>query len=149
MVRREPTGYFCVEAALVFPFAIAAIVMVVYLTIYQYDRCIMEQDLILLTIYAAAMDRGDEGEERLQGRVGEVDITQYLNCRLESFQVELKGNTVESLIRGSYLYPLPGWDWFLGQDGWQMETFCRMQRFRPEKILRVKKKVKEVLRDEN
>ncbi len=149
MVNRKLSGYFSVEAALVVPFAIAAVVTVVYLTIYQYDRCIIEQDLIMVSVYAAAMNRGDDGENRLQRRVSEVDITQYLNCRLESFQVELAGNTVKSTVSGTYLYPIPGWNWFTGQAGWQMETFCEMKWFSPEKILRGMRKIKEVFGDEN
>lgn len=149
MVSRRLAGYFSVEAALVVPFAIAAIVTVVYLTIYQYDRCIVEQDLIMLSVYAASMDRGDDGENRLQKRVREVDVTQYLNCRLETFRVEVAGNTVRSEAGGIYLYPIPGWNWFTDQSGWQMEAFCKMKDFTPEKVLRGMRKIKEVFEDEN
>ena len=149
MVKRNLSGYFSVEAALVVPFAIAAIVTVVYLTIYRYDRCIVEQDLIMLSIYAVSMNGGDDRESRLQRRVREVDVTQYLNCRLETFQVEAAGDTVKSVVSGTYLYPIPGWNWFTDQSGWQMEAFCKMRGFSPEKVLRGMRKIEEVFGDEN
>lgn len=149
MVRGNLKGYFTVEAASVLPFTIAAIVTVVYLTIYQYDRCIMEQDLLQLSIYATSM-RGEEDKgERVQRKVEDVDVTQYLNCDLECFQVKMAGNSVESELSGSFLFPILGWNWFTDQNGWKLDTICIMKSFSPEKILRVKRKMKEVLKNED
>lgn len=49
LIRKE-AGYFTVEAALVLPFAMMTIVIMIFLSFYCYDRCILEQ-----CAYAAAL----------------------------------------------------------------------------------------------
>ncbi|MBQ7944797.1 MAG: pilus assembly protein [Lachnospiraceae bacterium] len=42
-LRKKDAGYFTVEAALVMPFVMLIITMMLFLAIYCYDRCVMEQ----------------------------------------------------------------------------------------------------------
>ncbi len=63
-VRKED-AYFTVEAALIVPVAICIFVMVMYMSFYLYDRCVMTQDCYVLSyrqsIEKAGRDRaGDE-----------------------------------------------------------------------------------------
>ena len=45
-------GYFTVEASLVLPIVIASIVFIVYVLLYWYDRCLMDQDTAMLAMQA-------------------------------------------------------------------------------------------------
>lgn len=42
-ITKNENGYFTVEAALIFPMALLFTVMMIFLTFYSYDRCILEQ----------------------------------------------------------------------------------------------------------
>jgi len=48
-------GYFTVEAALIFPIVLWIYLMLIELVIFQYDRCIQEQDIGILAFRGALM----------------------------------------------------------------------------------------------
>lgn len=146
---KHTAGYMTVEAAMVVPVAIAAIVTVVYLGIYQYDRCVMEQDLALLSVFAVSLEHDEAAGNRLQSRAGQVDLTQYLNCELSVFEVEFSGNAVKAWLKGEYVYPVPGWNWMVEDSGWEIGAYIELKRYSPEKVLRGMKKIREVLKDED
>lgn len=107
--KPETDGYFTVEAALVMPVVLSIIVMILYLSFYLYDRCIMAQDLYLLSyrqsIEKGNADRAGTGAVRAQlgGRV-------FMLSGLETETaaggtVRLKGNAVmEAPVFGLALF---------------------------------------------
>lgn len=60
--RKDPTraadGYFTVEASLVIPVVLCVILMLMYLSFYLYDRCILAQDCYVLS-YRQSIEKGD------------------------------------------------------------------------------------------
>lgn len=54
-------GYFTVEAAMVLPMVCVVVILIVYLWFFQYNRCLMEQDMGVLALRGAAM-QGDNTE---------------------------------------------------------------------------------------
>ena len=55
-------GYFTVEAALVMPVVLLGIALVMYLLIFQYDRCLLEQDTGVLALRGSAIQVEDSRE---------------------------------------------------------------------------------------
>ena len=51
-------GYFTVEASLVLPIVIASIVFIVYVLLYWYNRCLMDQDTAMLAMQAVIREQG-------------------------------------------------------------------------------------------
>ena len=54
---REAEAYFTVEAALLVPVALCIFVMIIYLSFYLYDRCVMAQDCYVLS-YRQSIEKG-------------------------------------------------------------------------------------------
>lgn len=73
-------GYFTVEAALVFPMVLAEIVLVIYLLIFQYDRCLMEQDLGVLALRGMVLQAEDNQDriQELERQEQSMDTQKYL-----------------------------------------------------------------------
>lgn len=63
--RRSLKGYFTVEAALVFPIVLMSIVLMIYIMFFQYDRCLMEQDLGMLA-FRGSVTEAEENHERME-----------------------------------------------------------------------------------
>ena len=55
---RAADGYFTVEASLVIPVVLCVILMLMYLSFYLYDRCILAQDCYVLS-YRQSIEKGD------------------------------------------------------------------------------------------
>ena len=52
-------AYFTVEAALVFSITISVILFVVYLLLFQYDRCLLEQDMGAMALWGSRVEASD------------------------------------------------------------------------------------------
>ena len=63
--RDMERGYFTVEAAMIFPFVMGVILLVIYMWFFQYDRCLMEQDYALITVLGTEK-QGLSPEERVE-----------------------------------------------------------------------------------
>lgn len=113
--RPGPEAYFTVEAALVMPVVLCMIVMILYLSFYLYDRCILAQDLYILS-YRQSIEKGSAeragsraAHEALYGRV-------FMLAGLETevsagTSVQVKGNA-------SMTVPVFGLDFFDRQRRW-------------------------------
>lgn len=67
-----PDAYFTVEAALVIPIALSILVMIIYMSFYLYDRCVMAQDCYVLS-YRQSIEKGNAdraGQEKIREQLG-------------------------------------------------------------------------------
>lgn len=64
-------GYMTAEAAMIVPAVFALIIMLLYLTFFMYDRCVMTQDLYTAA-YRVSIQRGDHSPE-----TGDLDTSGY------------------------------------------------------------------------
>lgn len=65
-------AYFTVEAALVMPVVLCILVMVIYLSFYLYDRCVMAQDCYVLS-YRQSIEKGKAdriSQEKIRSQYG-------------------------------------------------------------------------------
>ena len=55
--RKEADAYFTVEAAVIVPIVLFLFVMIIYMSFYLYDRCVMTQDFYILS-YRQSLEKG-------------------------------------------------------------------------------------------
>ena len=53
-------AYFTVEAALVVPVVMGTMLFVIYMLLFQYNRCLMEQDIGAMVIWGSNMEVSDD-----------------------------------------------------------------------------------------
>ena len=49
-MKKESDAYFTVEAAILYPIILSVILLMTYLLLFQYDRCLLEQDIGKATV---------------------------------------------------------------------------------------------------
>ena len=64
-MRKSVGAYFTVEAAMVLPVVLGSVLLVIHLLFFQYNRCLMEQDMGVLALRGAALQTEDN-EERVR-----------------------------------------------------------------------------------
>lgn len=64
----KDNAFFTLEAVMVMPLSIATILLMVCLFVFQYDRCLMEQDVAAQALKAASVQAGTK--EELEERFG-------------------------------------------------------------------------------
>lgn len=138
-------AYFTVEAALVLPLVIGALIFTIFLFIFQYDRCLLEQDINMLAVCAGtAMAENSEAlEEIIRKKASEVFMDKYAAWTMSDLQIAVKGNRV-SVRGGGYLtLPLPEWNFFREENEWGARTLRETLRISPADYIRLYRKIKD------
>lgn len=73
-------GYFTVEAAMVLPMVCVVVLLIVYLWFFQYNRCLMEQDMGALALRGVAIQAEDSTEriEKLREQADALYTEKYI-----------------------------------------------------------------------
>ena len=56
---KKENAYMTVEAALLFPFVIGSILFVIYMLFFQYDRCLLDQDMGAMALWGSTIQNSD------------------------------------------------------------------------------------------
>ena len=108
---KKENAYLTVEAALVFPMVLGAVLFVVYMLLFQYDRCLFEQDLGAIALYGSLVRDSDTMgvKEKIQERVGKLYREKYAAWNITSLDASLNKNRFSVRGSGELSFPLPGW----------------------------------------
>lgn len=138
-------AYFTVEAALIFPFATGALILAVFLFSFQYDRCLMEQDIGLLLLYAATLetDGADETASLIRQRAAELSREKYVAWETDELRIALRGGETEICGAGKLTFPLPDWNFFTGEQEWAVNVSRKAVRLSPADFIRIYRRVRE------
>ena len=113
--KAETEAYFTVEAALVVPIVLGIFVMIIYLSFYLYDRCVLAQDCYVLS-YRQSIEKGKAdraGEAAAREQFGQK---LFMLSRLEAGAS--KGGTIRVKANAAMEPPLFGLDFFREERYW-------------------------------
>ena len=139
-------AYFTVEAALVLPMVMSAMLVGIYLFCYQYDRCLLEQDMGSLLIWGSAMATENAGEtgvitESLQQRVAQINRAKYAAWRLTAIDIRLERNKLSLTGQGELAFPVPGWNLWNQDNLWEARVSYESSRLSPVFYIRQYRKL--------
>ena len=103
-------GYFTVEAAMIFPFVMGVILLVIYMWFFQYDRCLMEQDYALITVLAVEKQnmKPQERVDYLTGLISDMYTEDYYSWKMCNPAVNFGKGKLVLKIEGSLEFPFKG-----------------------------------------
>ena len=147
---KEKNAYFAVEAALVLPMVMSAMLVGIYLFCYQYDRCLLEQDMGSLLIWSSAMAAEYAGEtekiaENLQRRAAQINRAKYAAWKLTAIDIRLERNNLSLTGRGELAFPVPGWNLWNHDNLWEARVSYESSRFSPVFYIRQYRKLHGIL----
>ena len=108
-------AYFTVEAALIVPVVLCIFVMIIYLSFYLYDRCVMSQDCYVLS-YRQSIEKG-QADRVSQSAAGEqFGHKLFMLARMESSAS--RGTRISVKVNAAMEPPLFGLDFFRENRYW-------------------------------
>ena len=136
---KNANAYFTVEAALIFPLVISGILFTVYLLLFQYDRCLMEQDLGAMALWGSAAESADSAlsEEMIQKRMAELYRDKYVAWRFTRLDATLDKNCFLTRGQGEILFPLSGWKFPGMSNFWSAGVEFEYSRLEPVTFIRL------------
>lgn len=132
-------AYFTVEAALVFPYAIGILLFVVYMLLFQYDRCLLEQDVGMAALWGCYVEaEGTETlKEMIQKHMEDLYQDKYAAWKMEAFEARLEKNCFSVTGRGALTFPAPAWNFWSGKNSWVAEKKCSFRRISATEFVRL------------
>lgn len=129
-------AYFTVEAAVLYPVVLGVVILMMYLLFFQYDRCLLEQDMGKAAVRGGSrwMQKKEEVSRQLQEKDLFFDTEKYIawESELPTWRLEKNQVTVEQTGRMPYPFSTisgaPGY--------WSAKATFQVNRNSPVNILR-------------
>lgn len=140
---KDENAYFTVEAALVLPVVIGAILFVMYTMLFQYDRCLLEQDLGGIALWGSLAEAPDEtafgqmAQERLDG----LYRAKYAVWRITELDASLDRNRFVVKGEGRLAFPAPGWNFWSRDNVWKARVSYGYSRISPVAFIRLCRRI--------
>jgi hypothetical protein len=136
MQRKNYKAYFTVEAAVLYPIVLGVIVLMTYLLFFQYDRCLLEQDMGRAAVRSGSrwMQKKEELNRQLQEKDMFFDTEKYIawESELPVWKLEKNQVTVEQTGRMPYPFSeIAGVPRY-----WSAKAVFQVKRNNPVEILR-------------
>lgn len=143
---KERNAYFTVEAALVFPVVISVLLFVVYMLLFQYDRCLLEQDLGGIAMYGSILEDTDTGalEQKAARRISELYREKYAAWRITALDASFGQNKFSVQGSGQLTFPMPGWNLWSHENVWGTTADYSYSRLSPVTFIRLCHKFEKV-----
>lgn len=140
-------GYFTVEAACVYPFVIAVILLVIYVWFFLYDRCLMEQDCAGIMVKGAVL-QGVSVSERIdymKGLISENYNKQYLCWEDGERTVGYDNGMIEISTQGSLEFPFMGLSFWSDDGRWEASRTLSCKEYDRIFIIRTYRKIQSMI----
>lgn len=129
----EAEAYFTVEAALIVPVVLCIFVMIIYLSFYLYDRCVMAQDCYVLS-YRQSIEKG--GADRA-GKAAAGELLRQKIFMLRRMETGMSGGKrICVKVNAVMEPPLFGLDFFDRERHWTLGVEERARKTDPPKDYR-------------
>ncbi len=144
-------GYFTIEATLLMPMVLAVYIFLIYLGLYQYDRCLLEQDCRLIALRGSFL-QGQENKEIywcVNKMFNENNWDKFALSVKNNIAIEVSGENVNAEICRYINVPFVK-NIFEGiSEEWKIQVAAKSRRLEPATVIRICKKIMEVGRDKN
>ena len=135
-------AYMTVEAALIFPITMASILFVIYFMLFQYNRCLMEQDLGAMALWGSLEEAGDTAmiQNAVQRRMSEMYRDKYAVWEFTGLNASLKKNRFSAKGSGQRAFPFPGLNFWGSGSIWTAQAEYEYSRLAPVTFIRMCRK---------
>lgn len=143
-------AYFTVEAALVLPVVMSTILFVIFMLLFQYNRCLLEQDLGAVALWGSRQEASDvtELEEQIRERIAGMYHDKYVAWEITELEASLDKNIFSVQGGGRITFPVSRWILWSGSDAWKMEAHYSYSRLSPVTFIRLCHGLKQLLKEQ-
>ena len=135
-LRRTAKGYMTVEAAFLITWTMFLFVLLIYLSFYSYDKCVLFQDAYTVCFRGSIQKEEDQVVPYITAHMQEQFGRKYFGVGKVQGTVDRNGNTTS--VTGECQVKVPIRQSFTMNDraGWKIKTKAKAQIINPTKIIR-------------
>lgn len=141
--NEKENAYFTVEAALVLPIVIGVILFLIYSVFFQYNRCLMEQDVGALALKGCSIQADDKSLLMLQLEeyADNVYEKKYIAWGKSRMEIKLEGRNIQVIQRGKLKFSLGSLLLGETEKNWDTTAEFENQRIDPVGLIRIYRKI--------
>lgn len=139
-IARKEEAYFTAEAALVLSVTIWVIILLVYIILLQYNRCVMELDMGALAVKGCTVQAEDKKEllQKLESYKREIYTDKYVAWDGDEINIVLTGDKIKVEQKGYLKIPFKKIE---GEALWEADAVYENRRISPVSFLRTYRKM--------
>lgn len=142
-MNQNQNAFFSLEAAIIVPLAVSAMLLAVSLFVFQYNRCLMEQDMATQVVKAASVEAksNEELTDKIQLQTAGLYRDKYVAWDMILMDIKIKKGIVEAVSEGVFRFPLPGWNLWNEENVWSARAGYKAHRLSPVTFVRNCRKI--------
>lgn len=142
-----PNAYLSLEACLIMPMVFYCIFFVIYVGVYQYNRCLLCQDIYRLLIRGSQVKFADNAEvvQRLQEEDAKWYYAKYMWCKFGKKTIEVDHGTIHLVQDAVLTVVFPVLAQWTGRESWKIHEDVTGGRIRPTDTIRNCRRLEKVL----
>ncbi|MDE7231796.1 MAG: hypothetical protein K2N37_01790 [Lachnospiraceae bacterium] len=135
-LRRTAKGYMTVEAAFLITWTVFLFVLLIYLSFYSYDKCVLFQDAYTVCFRGSIQKKEDQVVPYINAHMQQQFGRKYFGVGKVQGTVDRNGNTTS--VTGECQVKVPIRQFFTMHDraGWKIKTKAKAQIINPTKVIR-------------
>ena len=135
-LKRTVKGYMTVEAAFLITWTMFLFVLLIYLSFYSYDKCVLFQDAYTVCFRGSIQKEEDQVVPYINAHMQQQFGRKYFGVGKVQGTVDRNGNTTS--VTGECQVKVPIRQSFTMNDraGWKIKTKAKAQIINPTKIIR-------------
>ena len=141
----KQNAYFTVEAALIIPLALGILIFLIFIMFYQYDRCLLEQDIGMVAFWGTTVKAQDNQLllEEMQNREANIYWEKYILFYPQDLKVSIGNGKVSVEKKGDISILFNSLATVPDLKRWEIATSYNNRRLSPKFMLRsIRKKYK-------
>lgn len=135
-LKKTVKGYMTLEATYIITWTLFLFVLLLYLSFYSYDKCVLFQDAYTVCFRGSIQKREDQVVPYINAHMKEQFGTKYFGTGQVRGRVDREGNTTS--VEGECQVKVPVRQLFTmyDKDGWKITTRAKAQIINPTKVIR-------------
>lgn len=137
-LRQKVRAYFTVEAAMVIALVMSVIVTLVYIMLFQYNRCLLEQDIGTLALKGCTIQTEGKNQliQELKKYESQIYWDKYIAWEHDEATIELKQDRIIVEQSGSLIVPFAEEGSFSQESVWGIKAGYENRYISPVSFIR-------------
>lgn len=135
-LRRTAKGYMTVEAAFLITWTVFLFVLLIYLSFYSYDKCVLFQDAYTVCFKGSIQKEEDQVVPYINAHMQQQFGRKYFGVGKVQGTVDRNGNTTSVTGECQVKVPIRQFLTMNDRAGWKIQTKAKAQVINPTKVIR-------------
>lgn len=146
-LKKTARGYMTIEASFIITWTIFLFALLIYLSFYSYDKCVLFQDAYTVCFRGSIQKKETQVVSYINAHIKEQFGKKYFGVGQVHGRVDRDGNTTS--VEGECQVKVPVRQLFTlyDKEGWKISTRARAQIINPTKVIRRGRLVRNILRE--